>query len=513
MKRALRYFLFIFLIFSFNNSFSQYYFEWAETYGGSGWDEATCLLQTSNQDIYVAGSMRLEEENMWLLKLDAETGKSKWGKTFFGYYISRAHDIIETFDNNIVIAGYTIPFDSVSSNFWILKIDTLGNTIWEKNYGTEYDDIAYSIIQTKDGGYVAAGAVTSSINQSLDWWILRLDENGEILWKKQFGGKNEDIAKGATEMPDGSIVVTGYVGLGNSYRTISAVKFNPDGEELWYKSYTINNWEESTSIITTSDSCVVISGFIRQEAITDYDALAIKLNSQGDTIWQRIFGRDYFNNIPSSNNIGYHKKVISDFNKEYWDEATDLIESFDNGIILGGFSKANELMKSDFMFVKYSSDGELLWFDFFNRNSLDISKGLIETKDNALMLAGVTYSLGNIWDYAVLKYSSGEKSRINIYNPTDTLLTVTTDTISHKICIYSYRPPLKLTLIVNSEIQNIITEFPERDDLSICPFLFDVKLELQPGLNKIEIRALDDRDYEFSDFRTIYYFPSPAKTW
>lgn len=508
-----KFLLITFFVFYLNTNLSaQLNFDWARNYGGSGWDESTCILQTSSNDIYISGSMRLEEENMWLLKIDPEKGNPKWGKTFSGFYISRAQEMIETSDKHIVLAGYTVPYDSVTKNFWIIKIDTLGNTIWQKNYGDEYNNEAWSIIQTSDGGFVAVGGTTSSINFSMDWWILKLNSTGEILWKKQFGGSNEDYAKDVTELQDGSVVVTGYVGMGNSYRKISVVRLGTDGEEIWYKSYYINNWEEATSITTTHDNFLVLSGFTRQEAITDYDALVMKLNTDGDTLWMRIFGRDYFKNLPS-NEIGYQKKIISEYNKKYWDEASAVVESFDDDYIIGGFSKANEMMKSDFMIVKYSPDGDLVWYDFFNRESLDICTGMIETREKNIMLSGVTYSIGNAWDYAVLKYASGEKSTIRITNPVDSVLAVVTDTVKVSLCIHCYRKPINLYVINNSKIVSQFSDFPEKDEEAECPFTFDLILNLELGKNEIELKAVDERDFNFSEFRTIYYIPSLSKVW
>lgn len=514
VKHIKKYFILITLILLTTNIFSQYSFEWALTYGGGGWDEATNIIQLKNGNLLVSGSMRIEQENMWLLKVDAITGKALWGKTFPGYYISRACDLVETTDKNIVLAGYTIDNDEVNKRVWVLKIDTIGNIIWEKNFGEDLDAQAYSVIQTQDDGFIVCGSTTSTISYTLDWWILKLDQNGDIVWEKQFGGSKEDIAKSAAELSDGSIAVTGFVGsAGGGYHSISVIKLDKDGNEIWYNVYRVNDWDEATSIIATHDDNLAVAGFSRQAAITDYDAVVIKLNAEGDTLWQRIFGRDYFRNTPNATNIGYQKKTAGDYNKEYWDEASDIIECYDDGIVIAGFSKANELMKSDYMVVKYNASGELIWYDFFNRQSLDIGKSIIETKENALVICGVTYSIGNAWDYALLKYTSGEKSTLTINNPQDSVLTIIQDTIVLDICINSYRKPVNLTVSNNSVIQEFINVFPEKDEIGECPFSMQVKLNLELGKNEIEFKALDEKKYEFIEKRIIYYLPPPSKTW
>jgi len=512
IKNYLKLILIIQILLISNFGFSQYTFDWAYTYGGGGWDESTCLTQMPSGDIFVAGSMRIVEENTWLLRIGLD-GKAKWGKTFKSYYISKARDIILTKDTNLVMAGYTIDKDSVTKNMWIIKIDTLGNTIWERNLGQDFDDEAYSIINTQDNGYAVAGYKTSLITVSKDWWVLKLDEVGNIQWEKQFGGSKEDIAKSVAELDDGSIVVTGFAGTaGGGYRSISVIRIASDGTELWYKVFRVNEWDEATSIIKTYDNNIVVGGFTKYQAIKDYDAVIIKMTAEGDTLWQRVFGQDIYKKTSTSST--YQKKIVTNRDLEYWDEASEVIESYDNGIIVGGFSKLDEMMKSSFMILKYDKEGNLIFYDYFNRKSLDISSSIIETIDNALIVSGVTYSIGNAWDYALLKYSSKDRSTITIFNPMDSITSSTSDTLALKYCIKSFKTPQNLQIFDNEQLVDFISTMPIRNDEdNECPFLFEYKLVLEFGKNEIEIKVLDEKGYYFSAFKTIYYYPEPAKTW
>jgi len=492
--------------------YSQYSFDWALTYGGGGWDEATSLVQIPSGDIFVAGSMRIVEENSWILRIDTE-GKAKWGKTFTGYYFSKARDIIISKDTNLVIAGYTIEQDSAAKDLWVIKIDTLGNTIWEQKLGGDYSQEAYSIIATQDGGYAVAGCKTSLIDFSLDWWIIKLDALGNIQWQKQFGGSKDDIAKSVTELEDGSIVVTGFAGTaGGGYRSITAVRIAKDETELWYKVYRVNEWDEATSIITTHDNKIVIAGFTKYKAIKDYDAVIIKLNADGDTLWQRVFGQDIVKNISTTS--VYQKQIKTNYSNEYWDEASEVIESYDNGIIIGGFSKLDEMMKSNFMILKYDENGNLIFYDFFNRRSLDISSSIIETIDNALVMAGATFSIGNAWDYALLKYSSKDRSTVTISSPGDSITATISNILNLKFCIKSYKKPQNIQIYNNEKLDNFTTDIPPINESSTeCPYYVDYKMILNYGKNEIEVKILDEKGYYFSDFKTIYYYPEPAKTW
>ncbi len=497
-----------------NFIYSQYFVDWALTYGGGGWDEATCLVQSPSGDIYIGGSMRIISETAWILKIDSK-GKKKWGKTFSSAFTTKIRDMAMTPDSHLIITGYTVEKDSVSKKLWLMKVDTLGKIVWEKKMGDDFYAEGYCIINTKDKGFALAGYKTSSITFSEDWWVLKLDANGNTIWEKQFGGSKEDVAKSVVEMDDESIIATGFSGsAGGGFRSITAVKINKDGTEDWYKVYRINDWDEATSITKTYDNNIVIGGFTKYKAIKDYDAVVIKINASGDTLWQRIFSRDI---ISEKSTIGdYQKKSSRKEDYVHWDEACKVLECYDQGIIMGGFSKVDEKMRSNFMIVKYDELGNLIFYDFFDKASLDIAANMIETIDNSLILVGTTHTVGSAWDYAILKYNSIEKSYIKIKTPKDSITATISDTLKIEFCIKTLRPLFNYQILINGIGVDYITTFPaiiETDDEEECSYNLTYKLPLLYGINEIEVKVIDQKGYMFSDFRTIYYYPNPTKTW
>ncbi|MCR5860903.1 T9SS type A sorting domain-containing protein [Flavobacterium sp. J372] len=190
------------------------------TYGGTDDDNATSLVVNPDGTMIVAGETFSENNNVtcrnpstcesdfWLIKL-SETGIILWAKCFGSVYsgtnfFNRPEAIIRTNDNGYMIVGYgrdnSVQNSFGGFDFWAIKIDDNGNLQWKKNYGGQGDDRAYSVRQTIDGGYVIAGSSWSNDGQVLvdfastylsslqNGWVIKVDGNGNLEWQKAIGG-------------------------------------------------------------------------------------------------------------------------------------------------------------------------------------------------------------------------------------------------------------------------------------------------------------------------------------
>jgi len=140
-----------------------------------------------------------------------------WQKTFGGSDDDRARSVQETIDGGYVVAGYTWS-SSEREDVYILKLDARGNKLWEKTFGGSDNDGAWSIQQTNDGGYVVAGYTSSFGAGSYDVYVLKLDTSGKEVWSKTFGGSSDDLAWSIQQTNDGGYIVAGYTssfGVGN----------------------------------------------------------------------------------------------------------------------------------------------------------------------------------------------------------------------------------------------------------------------------------------------------------
>ena len=167
-------------------------------------------------------STALGVRDFWIVKL-GNTGNIIWEKRFGGSIEDLAYSIAQTSDNGYIVAGSTnstdgnITFNNGQGDFWILKLDALGNLQWQKTLGTLTYDQAYSVKQTPDGNYIAAGYVSSNTGilesepvASTQFWIVKLDTSGNLLWQKSYGGNGAETANSIISTTDGGLVAAGY---------------------------------------------------------------------------------------------------------------------------------------------------------------------------------------------------------------------------------------------------------------------------------------------------------------
>lgn len=214
---------------------------WQKTYGGTLYDYATAIRQTADGGYIVAGYSGSKDgdvtgthwggsdDDYWLVKLDA-SGTISWQQSYGGSGEDQAYSIEQTTDGGYVVTGSSASNDGLVSgnhnpggskkDFWTLKLDTSGNLSWQICYGGTGDDIAYSIQQTMDMGYILAGTVkptdTTGVditgyhgNAGTDYWIVKLDGAGNLSWQKCLGGQGEEDARAVSETADGGFIIAG----------------------------------------------------------------------------------------------------------------------------------------------------------------------------------------------------------------------------------------------------------------------------------------------------------------
>ncbi|MBR4440024.1 MAG: hypothetical protein IKS00_00615 [Bacteroidales bacterium] len=468
------------------DTFAQYNVEWAQGFGGDGWDEACSCIETRDGDFLVGGYAKQQERNLWLVKI-RPNGKGRWGKIYADYAASAANSIIQTYDSCLVLAGYAIRKREVQSKLLVMKLDTLGNVMWQKLYGGTGNEEAYKIIETKDHGYAIAGYTTSNHDGTPSWYMLRLDENGNKLWDKQFMEGEENRALGIAQTYDGNFVVTGYIGSSTGGRkNMIVIKMDDQGEEMWMQWYDFNDWCSGQSVIATRDSNIVVAGFTRAYSITDYDAIILKLNNDGDTLWVHTYGN------------------------EDWEEATDIVETYDGAYVISGFSKSNKRDISHFLMVKYDSRGNQMWDYIFKRKSQDYSKSIVETRDNGLLLVGATNSLGKGWDFGVLKMVNVERTDLQCHFPADSVSATLNSELKITLCLNSFGIPNNVKVFVNDQMQVNESEFhkpPSNEQQQGCDFPLSYNVSLNDGINIIRFVVRDYKNYEFEKQLKIYRLP------
>jgi hypothetical protein len=203
--------------------------QWRGYFGGTNNDRAHAVVQAEDGGFVMAGFSESNDFDItdtqgsydfWMVNVDAK-GKMLWERSFGGSGIEIAYDIAKTTDGGYVIAGNTFSTDgdisqaNGGSDFWLIKVDNTGSLVWEQTYGGSGFDAAQAVIASKDGGYFVVGNSKSvdadaSINYGEnDLWIVKTDETGSMIWQKPFGGSGLDFAFDVIENEDGSVLVVG----------------------------------------------------------------------------------------------------------------------------------------------------------------------------------------------------------------------------------------------------------------------------------------------------------------
>jgi hypothetical protein len=266
----------------------------AKTYGGGDWDYAYSVQQTSDGGYIVVGSTAsfgAGYENIFLIKTDAN-GNISWAKTYGGTEYDRASSVQQTSDGGYIVAGYTFSFGA-GSDVFLIKTDANGNISWAKTYGGTDWDWASSVQQTSDGGYIMAG-YTGSFGAGGDILLIKTDANGDIIWAKTYGGTSYDEAYSVQQTSDGGYILAGETrSFGAGDYDIFLIKTDANGNIIWAKTYGGTSYDYAYSVQQTSDGGYIMAGETNSFGAGFYDAFLVKTDANGNIIWAKTYGGTY----------------------------------------------------------------------------------------------------------------------------------------------------------------------------------------------------------------------------
>jgi len=362
-------------------------------FGGTDDDEAFSITQTTDGGLAVAGwtvSTSVSNNELLVLRLNSD-GTLAWAKAFGGSVPSnrynRANSIIQTTDGGFAIAGTRGGFSASSWDLLVLKLNPDGSLAWVRTFGGTDMDMAWSIIQTTDGGFAVAGATRSFGAGNDDFLVLKLNPDGSLAWARTFGGTGIEWARSVIQTTDGGLAVTGNTGsFGAGADDFLVLKLNPDGSLAWARTFGLvgegDRWEVPYSITQTTDGGFAVAGWTAWtdgEGFTYYDLLALKLNPDGSLVWARTFEG------PTQ------------------DYAYSIIQTTDGGLAVAGETGVSSY---DLLVSKINPDGSLAWARTFGGTDYQGACSITQTTDGGLALAGYTENFGGNRDLLVLKIDS-----------------------------------------------------------------------------------------------------------
>lgn len=289
--------------------------------GGSGSDSTTDIIETSDGGYLVVGyststdgdiSNNWGGRDVWVVKLNT-AGRLEWEKSFGGSGDDQAWAVAETDDNHFIVVGKNASADGLitdnkgGNDFWVLKLNSSGDLIWEKSIGGTKSDYARDIEIAADGSYIILGT-TESKNGDVNGgstpnfypqnWMVSLDEDGNINWNKAWGNKlNYTYGWGLCIDSDSNYVAVGV----DSWR-IHHTKINhKDNVGIFEKKFNISNSNTSgdrgQEVVQTADGGYLVAGLLDANGgsgVPNYhggtDGFLIKTDAEGNVEWQRAYG-------------------------------------------------------------------------------------------------------------------------------------------------------------------------------------------------------------------------------
>ncbi len=342
--------------------------------------------------------------DFWLLKYDNKISL-EWSMNYGGTKEEIASRVIQVNDGGFVMVGYSksndidLEVNHGQKDIWVVKINAIGDIIWTKTYGFEGDEEGLSVIETKEGGLLVCGYidVTASGGKGNDLmmrqhgvgdiWALKLDENGNLEWRRYFGGSNNDRAYDVVQSADDGFLIAGTsesedfdISKPNGSYDYWLVKLSKAGKLLWEKSYGGSEIDDCYRILPVENNNFLLIGntfSLTGSGIVNKgysDIWILKIDAQGQIVWQKTYGGSAFDSAVSGCMTKKGDYVISGNSRS---RDKDLDEN--KG-------------QNDIWVFKIDTNGEIIWNKIIGGKGFDIANDVVELNDYSLIVVGESNS-------------------------------------------------------------------------------------------------------------------------
>ncbi len=321
---------------------------WEKTYGGVGIDYAYSVEQTEDEGYVIAGYSRSftseGDADFLVIKLLSD-GSVSWQKTFGGHDYDVARSIQQISGGGYIVAGITQSFDTGTNDIWLMKLGPLGDLVWEKGFGGICTYEGYTVLESTDGGYIVAGNVQSCALANRDVLILKFDTDGELLWRKNYGGSSSEYANAIAHTADGGYIVAGRsrsFGSSTSNTDVWVLKLDATGSIIWQKTFGGNFFDRAYSVEQTTDGGYIVAGATQSFGAGSDDMWFVKLDSSGGIEWQKAYGG-------SDQDIAYSIRQTWDDGYVVAGQSSSFMNEGDDGIVVLKLDSAGDIYLCDSM--------------------------------------------------------------------------------------------------------------------------------------------------------------------
>lgn len=364
---------------------------WNRTYGGMYDDAALSVVETPDTGymlVGLTGSFGNGASDAYLLKTDS-VGQLQWFKTYGGAGVDVGRKIIPAFGGGYLIAGYTNSA-TLDYNFWVLRIDASGDTLWTREPGRADWDRAYSAVGDGAGNYFIAGETYSGNNQFTDGWLVKMDDAGDTLWTKSFSLPGNEYFRDVVKLSD-----TRYAAIGSKEEVSGpesdgfVLFFDADGTSIDTVYYDYGFGEHlNCAAVSPADKKMMLGGYYTYDTTNFAKSIQINVDSTGQVIFQLLAGtaddfgmhilsyghyendRYFFCGRSSYKTSGDHQGIIIKSNPDGYpewirnygtigpDDGVDaVIKTYDGGFLGVGFTRSYGPGTQALLMFKVAVDG------------------------------------------------------------------------------------------------------------------------------------------------------------
>ena len=341
-------------------------------------------------------------KDLWIIKTDNSRNKL-WDKFYGGMNLDYGIKVIKAYDAGYIILGQTHSFGNGSGDIWLLKIDDLGNIVWQKTYGGENLDTGYDICTSNENGYVIAGTTVSKKTNSMDGYVFKVDSVGNMIWEQIYGGLSIDVFSSITKKNE----EYGYVLFGHT------------------KSYMLDKSRKKKKGFIGR----IIASMFKKEPSSE--AWIMDIDEYGDRNWHNTYGG-------KKEDVG---KSIDAFS--------------DNSFLLTCETESFGRGKKDIWLLKIDSNGKIIWDNTFGGKKNDIYGSTLVYSNNSIFISGQRAIKNKFSLKSILKFSSRKKTQESAnYRSFIARLNGKGETVWEKDdfedqkCVTSYMTPLGKNILI-----------------------------------------------------------------
>ncbi len=344
---------------------------WSSHYGGVYNDAGYNAVSTNDRGYAAVGSTfsyGSGDYDVYLLKLDS-LGDTLWVRTYGGSRTDIGHDLQATADGGFVVVGTTTSFGRGKEDVYVLRTDSLGNLLWSRTYGGAATDEGWSIRATYDGGFIIGGSTSSSGAGYADLYLLKISAAGDSLWSRAYGGPGGESGYAVRQTRDSGFIAVGATGsFGEGYSSMYVVRTTSNGDSLWATTYGGPKADLGYSVEIAPDGGFLFAGATASYGMGYYDAYLVKTDAGGLVEWEHTYGGTLD------------------------DRAYAVSMTSDGGFLMVGTTESFGAGSADLYAVKVDPMGEIVWSQTFGGTQADYCRAVVKNRAGQFVLVGYTYS-------------------------------------------------------------------------------------------------------------------------